>query len=333
MKTIGAFLSSPFTLGCIVVTGVISVSTVAFVAYDMNNITNEYNVADSGFVEQFDSRSSFRGKYDFSIKSGAEGTGDNSTSAGSMTNVKGDGQLIIDETKNPYAIPLYDGLTFDADAMGIESYSVPYANNPFPVIQDACKWGNYIVTNENRRCEGGSASWNWYDEINYSPTSKCGEKLPYTEVDGRISIAVPWRWTVHPSTFPFDQPAGNMRGSAETAGLYYDVVFDDGTVLACIGGSAKGVERDTNSKYQGYMHYSACPIEIVQYTDLPVGRPWADGYKYAVDFCNQRGIPTESFGPVYKEYLCNGKSIQEVIVYRIQHYTLQQGYKNWFTGD
>lgn len=252
---------------------------------------------------------------------------------GVNTNVKGEGKLITDRDKNPYLVPLYDGLTMDAEAMGIESYSIPYANNPFPVIQQASQGGNYIVTSENRRCEGGNQSWNWYDEVNYSPYAKCGENLPYTEIDGRLSIAVPWRWTVHPSTFPLESPAGNMKGNSDTVGLYYDVVFTDGTVLAVIGGSAKGIENDTNSKYQGYMHYQACPMEVVQYTDLPVGKPWSDGYKFAVDFCNQRGIPTTQYGPSWTPILAGGKTIQEVVVYRVQHYTPTQGYKCWFTGE
>lgn len=315
--------------GCVIVTG-----ATMFVTYDANVVKDDYTNNVDVDNKLVDSKAKFVKKYDAKISQ--EMSLEESESGGntvSTVNIKGDGQLIKDDAKNPYKLPLYDGLTMDAEKMGIESYSIPYLANPFPVIQECSVAGKYIVTNENRRCEGGSASWNWYDEINYSPTSKCGEMLPYTEVDGRISIAVPWRWTVHPSVFPFEQPAGGMRGSAETAGMYFDVVFDDGTVLACIGGSAKGIEKNTNSKYQGYMHYNACPIEIVQYTDLPVGTPWSAGYVYAINFCNQRGIPTTEFGPVYTPYLCGGKSIQEVVVYRIQHYTAQQGYKNWFTGD
>lgn len=320
---------------------VIIVSLCVLIAYDFDNTANDYmeyakEEQNSGLL---DSKAKFRKQYEVQIEAKVEASktevSDGSqTSSSSSINVKGDGQLITDSSKNPYKLPLYDGLTMDAKKLGCKSYSVPYADNPFDAIKQASQPGKYIITCENRRCEGGSASWNWYDEVNYSPSAKCGEILPYTEIDGRMSIAVPWRWTMDPDTYPFTQPAGNTSGTADTVGFYYDVVFNDGTVLACIGGSAKGVEYDTNSKYQGYMHYQACPIEVVQYTDLPVGKPWKDGYAYGVKMCQQNGIPVVGdIGPSWSSLIDTSRGIKEVVVYRVQHYTPTQGYKNWFTGD
>lgn len=328
-------------LTIIVILLVIGVSVVVLFMYDVNTGTEDYNAVETSITGSLvDSKAKFRKQYETKIQAQVDESREDSTSpadgdgSGLPSTTKGGGKLITDPQKNPYKVPLYDGLTMDAEALGCESYAIPYEQNPFPKIQECCQAGKYIITCENRRCEGGSASWNWYDEVNYSPSAKCGEILPYTEVDGRISIAVPWRWSTNPSTYPLNQPAGNKSGDAGDVGIYYDVVFSDGSVLACIGGSAKGIENDTNTTYQGYMHYQACPIEIVQYTDLPVGKPWSDGYAYAINMCNQNGIPNDGkYGPSWTTLLGRGLGIKEVVVYRVQHYRPEQGYKNWFTGD
>lgn len=251
---------------------------------------------------------------------GSNGAGLNVSGGSVVTGAHG--KKITDAQLNPYDLPLYDGLTMDASQLGCESWEVDFNMNS---ILQGLK-STYVVSQETRAHEGSS-----YQYVNYSPNAKSGTKTPYTEVDGRMSIAMTWRFNTKSGsesgrTFPSSSEwtAGNV------AGKYCDIVFDDGTVLATIFGSSKGNESEA-SKYDYWAHYDGSVIEVVQYTDIGVKQGGSsEKYAYAVNMTSQNGLPANgNYGPAWKSVLGN-KNISKVIVYDKAYYSNGQ-YTNWFT--
>lgn len=231
------------------------------------------------------------------------------------------GKKITDASANPYDLPLYDGLTMDAQTLGCDSWTIDFNTNS--MLQTLKS--TYAVTQETRAHEGGT-----YKYVNYGPDAKPGSKLPYTEVDGRVSIAMTWRYNTKSGSqegrTTYDS---NEWNDVNVAGKYCDIVFDDGTVLATIFGSSKGAE-DGASRYEHWAHYDGSVIEIVQWSDMEVKQgSQAQKYAYSANAVATLGVSGGDKGPYWKPLL-GGKNIAKVVVYDVQYYK-GGTYTKWFT--
>lgn len=248
---------------------------------------------------------------------------------GSVVTVAAHGKKITDSSLNQWDLPLYDGLTMDATQLGCNSWEIDFNSNDYLKSLST----KYAVTQETRAHEGLN-----YEKVNYGPYAKDGSKLPFTEVDGRISIAMTWRYNTSTGKDVTGNTPPSEWNASNVAGRYCDIVFTDGTVLAAIFGSSKGNE-DGNQKYNSWAHHDGSVIEIVQYTDYNYGdlssKP--DGnkkpyYLYAETKGKEAGVAMNGYtGPQWKTVLGN-RDIAKVIVYDVHHYNESSNtYTQWFT--
>lgn len=237
------------------------------------------------------------------------------------------GKKITDATLNPYDLPLYDGLTMDATKLGCDSWEINFDTQNDITSGLSTTYG---MAHDNRVKVGAS-----YGDNNYGPDATCGTKVPYTDVDGRMSLAIPWRYT-YKNGVTDSEPDASEWTSGKLAGRYFDVVFKDGTVLAGIMGDAKGKEANS---YDSWAHTDKSVLEVVQYTDLPLKQYNNDteAYAFAAKMTKDAGLNTVKYngvelGPEWKSILGN-RAIAKIVVYDKNYYTSAQGYKKWFTDS
>lgn len=320
---------------------ILTIGLVVYLIYDYNQTSNEYVLGEEQYVN--DSKGKFRKEYKEILQNNSDNK--SNTSSGSKVNVKGGGQYISDSTRNPYKLPLYDGLTIDAEALGVKTWEVDYTNLPDNVPSKAKELyasKKYFISQETRAREGAR-----YKFIGYSPDAKCGELVPYMEVDGRFAIASLFRWTMNPEQVPLDyMPTSEKDLESKgwgwgVAGTYMDIVFSDGTVLACICASSKGVEdwngNSTLKDYGGYFHHDGSIFEVVQWTNNELGEYTKNNYEdyqFAAKMTSDNSLPANgNMGPSWNKLITPDKDIVKVVTYDMRYYTPEQGYKKWFTGE
>lgn len=265
---------------------------------------------------------------------GNETTGGNTggSTSGTDATVAAHGKKVTDPLLNPYDLPLYDGLTMEDIA-----WEIQFNGSSDNIMNElGQKWG---TTSEHRGYEGES-----YKEVNFGPDSKMGSKLPITLVDNRISFAVMYGIGLSPEN-KAKVEAGTLRLNSTQdiqVGRYFDVVFEDGTVLAAVLGSSKSPDSGEGS-INGYAHGTSIKdnslLEVVQfvpgaYSDYRTKAQRKSGYQWIADKAKELGltqnVSSASGISSYKPYIGN-KTISKIVVYDKQYYNKAQGHKPWFT--
>lgn len=242
------------------------------------------------------------------------------------------GKKITDTLLNPYDLPLYDGLTMENIG-----WEIQFNGSSDSLMNElGQKWG---TTSEHRGYEGQS-----YKEVNFGPDSKMGSKLPITLVDNRMSFAVMYGIGLSPENKAKVESGALRLNSTQDiqVGRYFDIVFEDGTVLAGILGSSKSPSSGEGS-LNGYAHGTSIRdnslLEVVQfvpgaYSDYGTASQRESGYKWIADKAKELGltqnVSNASGISSYKPYIGN-KAISKIVVYNEQYYNTAQGHKPWFT--
>lgn len=244
----------------------------------------------------------------------------------------------IEGEENPYDLPLYDNLTLDADALNI-SYFEQRASD-YDMLNYSCTPGNYCYTQEARGFFTPRYSAYW---VAYSPYAESGSETPITLVDGRLLVAVaPKLMMKDGQDLTYRQATAKGYSGLSKNGTYFDVVFEDGTVLACMVGDTKGDDGDLAS-YDYWGHRAGNKvnlIEIIQWTpeeagsNLPLnssGR--AQAYQYAIEMTKNNNLPSNGkWGADFSSIIGVDKAIEKFVIYDADHYDSTEGgghYTSW----
>jgi cell wall-associated NlpC family hydrolase len=204
------------------------------------------------------------------LSSGSTGApiGASSTNSGSL------GKRIDNAEQNKYGLPLYDNYTFNPDVY--EHFDIDYSRfwNGSTPAGDVVYGGGDWKDNASKNI----LAWEYSDSyLRRHPNLRKFQKfIPDSESgafgfrDGRLVMAVPYRllcvnsdestnWfeTILPTKqangrtgtsgdSPVIEPPSKIKRIEGTDGMYFDVVFDDGTVLGCMACDAMGLHTGVN---------------------------------------------------------------------------------------
>jgi len=244
----------------------------------------------------------------------------------------------ITDERNPYDLPLYDNLTLNADLLGIDYFEQnPDENEMLKYCSTA---GNYTYTQEARGFF--NPKYSAY-AVAYSPYAEAGSKTPITLVDGRLLVAVaPKLMMEGGQDLTYRQAAASGYSGLAKNGTYFDVVFDDGTVLACMVGDTKGDDGDLYT-YDYWGHRAGNKvnlIEIIQWTPEEAGERLplnssgrSSAYAYSVAVTQQNGLPSNGqWGANYGSIIGLDKNIEKIVIYDADHYNSENAggeYTSW----
>lgn len=270
------------------------------------------------------------------------GTGNLGSSGGSNEL----GKLVDDPSVNPNKYPLYDNYTFSANKY--EYWDTNYEqfwNGSVPDDHPLSTLGDYK-----------DHFINYADADHANTITKEGANpqtvLPGSNaqgliapdgleiVDGRIVMAIPLRvyqepgdvlnqvleWTKDESNYvprEGDPPTLTKADSVTSPaiGLYFDVVLDNGTVIACMAGDAKAAHVKTNAKYPGTYFDDTVSDGYCQYTRHDT----KDGQRYTM--CILEVCHSNNLRPI--QSLVKGHRISSIRSYKINYKS--SNYTKYFT--
>lgn len=157
----------------------------------------------------------------------------NGSNSGTAVSTSGGGKKITDTTKNPYNLPLYDGSTLDAQALGVETWTIDFSQFNDTEIQKAVAQNTH--TYMSYRTTGVTST---PGKILRSPHVDTSDTTPLRIVDGRLAVAVAQGVysKIQDESQRYTNPVYLEDGdkSAVMSGRYMDVYTADGTVIACM---------------------------------------------------------------------------------------------------
>lgn len=270
------------------------------------------------------------------------GTGNLGSSGGSNEL----GKLVDDPSVNPNKYPLYDNYTFSANKY--EYWDTNYEqfwNGSVPDDHPLSTLGDYKdhFINYADADHANTITYEGASPQTVLPGSNAqGLLVPdgLEIVDGRIVMAIPLRvyqepgdvlnqvleWAKDESNYvprSGDPPTLTKADSVTSPaiGLYFDVVLDNGTVIACMAGDAKAAHVKTNAKYPGTYFDDTVSDGYCQYTRHDT----KDGQRYSM--CILEVCHSNNLRPI--QSLVKGHRISSIRSYKINYKS--SNYTKYFT--